>query len=399
MDKQRFKMKGKLTICIILLLCLLSAGCITSKSTVSKEKLREELAQTSPGEIHISTELPEKTTESVKLLKKRRPYNIFSLFRKKEDSIKKEESVSPAKTPEVEMTAPEKESVKIQPEEEKPPVIAKKHAVVQKKGKTEEKPSVTSQYIPTLELWNGECLVYQITWNSISIGKGMLACEDINNSYGDVYHILGLTVPERSIMGAQLSLYRMDAYLDKKTLQPYYYYQYSKGSNEKEDILEIRFDWKNHKYYTKYRKYDKGRLYDTKEKTLALPDVAYDSISIFYIVRTLDLDNSSSFTIPIAMKEIWDLTIQTLGKKTVDIPGKGKGDVYVLKPQAKSSEGFFTKGAMNLWLTADNKRLPVYLEGRVTLGKARMSLLSEKKLPQGTVLNTETITNILSEFN
>ncbi|MCM8820957.1 MAG: DUF3108 domain-containing protein, partial [Candidatus Omnitrophica bacterium] len=89
----------------------------------------------------------------------------------------------------------------------------------------------------------------------------------------------------------------------------------------------------------------------------------------------------------------------TLGKKTVNIPGKGKGDVYVLKPQAKSSEGFFTKGAMDLWLTADNKRLPVYLEGRVTLGKARMSLISEKRIPQGTVLNAETITNILSEFN
>ncbi|MCM8777304.1 MAG: DUF3108 domain-containing protein [Candidatus Omnitrophica bacterium] len=396
-------MKKKLIICAILLLCLLLSSCITSKSTISKEKLKEEVAQTSPGE--ISLELPEENIEGVKLLKKRKPYNIFSLFRKKEDSIEKEEVMSPAKTPAVKVSPPEKEPVKIQPEEEKSTVIAKKETVVEKpssiekKVKPEEKSPAASQYIPSLELWRGECLVYQITWNSISIGKGMLACEDIENSYGDVYHIFGLTVPERSIMGAKLSLYRMDAYLDKKTLQPYYYYQYSKGSDEKEDILEIRFDWKNKKYYTKYRKYDKGRLYSTKEKTLVLPDVAYDSISIFYIVRTLDLDGTSSFTIPIAMKEIWDLNIKTLGRKTVNIPGKGKGDVYVLKPQAKSNEGFFTKGAMDLWLTADNKRLPVYLEGRVTLGKARMSLLSEKRLPQGTVLNAETITNILSEFN
>jgi len=383
----------------VLVVCIFLAGCITTKTTVSKEKLKEEVAKTAPEGVHITPEITEDTSQSVKLLKQRRPYNIFPLFRKKE------EAPSPVETPDTKITIQEKETVKEQPEKEKPVAIAKKDIVaekplpVQKKGKIEGKPTLASQYIPALELWNGECLIYDLTWNSISIGKGLLACEGINNSYGNVYHILGLTVPEKSIMGAKLNLYRMDAYIDKKTLLPYYYYQYSKEGDAKEEILEIHFDWKNKKYYTKYRRYDKGRLYKTKEKTIALPDVAYDCISIFYIIRTLDLDSSSSITIPIAVKEIWDLTIKTLGKKTVNIPGKGKGEVYLLRPQAKSDEGLLTKGAMDLWLTADNKRLPVYLEGRVTLGKARMSLLSEKKLPQGTVLNTETITNILGGFN
>ncbi|MCM8830145.1 MAG: DUF3108 domain-containing protein, partial [Candidatus Omnitrophica bacterium] len=288
------KLKKKQIICVILLLCLLSAGCITSKSTISKEKLKKEVAQASPGEVQILPEVYEDKSKGVKLLKKRKPYNIFSIFRKKEDSIKKEEIVSSAKTPEV--FAPEEEPIKIQPGEEKSTIIAKKEIKeplsIEKKVKPEIKPSAVSQYIPVVEIWGGECLVYQITWNSINVGKGMLACEDIKTSYGDVYHILGLTVPERSIMGAKLNLYRMDAYLDKKTLQPYYYYQYTKESDEKEDIFEIRFDWKNKKYYTKHKRYNKGKLYKIKEKTLVLPDVAYDSISIFYIVRTLDLDKT-----------------------------------------------------------------------------------------------------------
>lgn len=399
-------MKKILIVTETVVLCVLFTGCITSKSTVSKDKLKEEIAQTSPGEIHISPELPVDDNNSIKLLKKRRPYNIFSIFRKKEENVvKKEESEETiSKICEAEKLPSEEKTVEKQPVDEKSTVIAKKNVAVEepvsikKKDKTEGKPPVASQYIPTVEFWSGECLVYQITWNSINIGKGFLACKDVKNSYGNVYHIVGLTVPERSVMGVQLSLYRMDAYLDKKTLQPYYYYQYSKGSDEKEEILELRFDWKNKRYYTKYRKYNKGKLYRTKEKTLTLPDVAYDSISIFYIIRTFDFDNSSSFTIPIAMKEMWDLTVQTLGKKTVNIPGRGKGDVYVLRPQAKNSEGFFTQGAMDLWLTADDKRLPVYLEGRVTLGRARMSLLGERKLAPDDVLNAETITNILTGF-
>jgi len=116
-------------------------------------------------------------------------------------------------------------------------------------------------------------------------------------------------------------------------------------------------------------------------------------------VRTLDLERNCSYTIPVALKEIWDLTIQTAGKRTENIPCIGKQEVYVLKPQAQSDEGFFTKGAMDLWITADKKRLPVNLEGRVTLGKARMLLISEIKLEPDATLDAGTISEILSRFN
>lgn len=396
-------MKKNLIIILgVMICCILLTGCASSKRGISREQLKEEVSQTSPGEVYISPELPEEEEHSIKLLKRRRPLDIFAVLREEKEVVESEEIALPDTIREEDITPDERAVIQQEKEEL---LIAKKDLPdetaqpVPKNGKDKAQPSVDACYIPALELWNGECLVYQMSWNSIGVGKGMLACSGINNSFGDVYHILGLSIPDKSFLGSKMSLYRMDAYLDKETLQPYYYYQYGKSSDGKEDILEIRFDWKNKKYFTQYKKYDKGKLYSTKEKTLSLPHTAHDSISIFYVVRTLDLDNSSSFTIPIAMRDIWDLTIQTLGKKTVNIPCKGKGDVYVLQPQAKSDTGFFTKGAMDLWLTADNKRLPVYLEGRVALGKARMSLIGEKKLSPGATLNTETITNILSEFN
>jgi hypothetical protein len=190
----------------------------------------------------------------------------------------------------------------------------------------------------------------------------------------------------------------MDAFIDTQTLQPYYYYQYSKNKT-KEDILEIRFDWNNGRYQSKYKKFKNGKLYSSKENTVQLPDAVYDGISIFYIARTFNLDKNKSLTVPIAFKELWDLTIQITGKKTESVPGMGKQEVYVLKPQAKGDEGFFTKGAMDLWITADKKRLPVYLEGKVAFGKARMSLISEIKLPAGTDFTAETITGILNRCN
>jgi hypothetical protein len=206
-------------------------------------------------------------------------------------------------------------------------------------------------------------------------------------------------VPEGRAVGLGMGLYRMDAFIDKTTLLPHYYYQYGK-SRDKEDILEIRFDWNKKFYRTKYRKFEKGKLYSTKETTVDIDaDAAYDGISIFYVVRTLNLEQACSLTFPIAFRELWDLTVQITGKRTENIQSLGKREVYVLKPQEQSDEGFFTRGAMDLWITADSKRLPVHLEGRVALGKARMSLISEMKLGADVNFDANTITEILSRFN
>ncbi len=389
-------------------MCLALAGC-GGKRSLSPEELKEELAKTVPQEgfepfKEISPGL------SVKSYSKKRPYDLFAPVPHEEPVMEEEPAVIPVpvkpekpaeKKAEPPAVAPVKEEEKVtvapKPDSletipEKPPAEAK---IAGAKPETRQPP----EQVTLLDRWNGECLIYQITWNSIRFGKGMLACKETSNAYGDIFHITGLSVPEPRAAGLGMGLYRMDAFIDRKSLLPYYYYQYGKNKN-KEEILEIRFDWKKKFYRTNYRKFENGKLYSTKEKTVDLEKkVTYDGISIFYVVRTLDLEKICSYTIPIAFREIWDLTIQTAGKRTENIPCIGKQEVYVLKPQAQSDEGFFTRGAMDLWITADKKRLPVSLEGRVPLGKARMLLISEIKLEPDATLDAGTISEILSRFN
>jgi hypothetical protein len=410
------KMGKKLLLFISLAVFIILSGCSRERRVLSPEELKEEIARTVPEEgfqpviEDVIQEPAEKETkiDSARYYISRRPYDLFAPQAEREEpvakkvpAVKKETSLD--KSPvtshpdeqRTEIPAKKKEEVVVTEESvEESPVEDKK--VVEKK--TEIAPPPAEQLTP-FDHWNGECLVYSITWNSIRFGKGILACKESTNGYGDVYHIIGLSVPDGGIAGIKMGLYRMDAFIDKKSLLPYYYYQYSKNKN-KEDILEIRFDWNKKLYKTKYRKFDCGKLYSTKEKTVEIEtDSAHDGISIFYVVRTLDLEKNTSFKIPIAFREIWDLTIKTAGKKIENIQSMGKKEVYVLKPHAKSNEGFFTKGAMDLWLTADEKRLPVYLEGKVPLGKARMSLISAMKLSPDTTFDSNTITNILSRFN
>ncbi len=380
-------------------------GCSRAGRIPPEEALKIAIERSGPQDSFIPPEevskqpAPKESAAAVNPFTARKPYVLFPPSAGIAPVVPEETTSAaiPAETvkepPAEAVKSPTEEAVAVAkiPAEIKTSEITKPPALTRK-------PSPPVENLSFAESWNGECLVYRTTWNSIQFGKGLLACRETVNDYGKVYHIVGMSVPEGKMMGMGLGLYRMDAFIDRQTLQPYYYYQYSKNKN-KEDILEIRFEWQNGAYRSKYRKFDKGKLYNTKETIVKLPDTAYDGISIFYIARTFNLDKNKSLTVPIAFKELWNLTIQIAGKKTETVPGMGKQEVYVLKPQAKGDQGFFTKGAMDLWITADKKRLPVYLEGKVAFGKARMSLISEIKLAAGTDFSAETITGILNRCN
>lgn len=396
-------MKKFLLLFLLTAACLVLAGCGRGRA-LSPEELKEEIARSVPKEgfqpfKEISPAI------SVKSYGRKRPYDLFAPVPDEKADEEKKTAVAPVpaaeEKPITEITEPltKEEEIALAPESIRKEPVPEKLPEPLKTAPSKKNVTPEPEQLVAFNGWNGECLIYQITWNSIRFGKGMLACKETSNGYGETFHIIGLTVPEPRAAGLGIGLYRMDAFIDKKTLLPHYYYQYGKNKT-KEDILEIRFDWDKKFYRTKYRKFDNGRLYSTKEERIDMKnDVAYDGISIFYVVRTLDLDNNCSFTIPIAFRELWDLTIKTAGRRTENIPCIGKQEVYVLKPQAQGNEGLFTKGAMDLWITTDKKRLPVNLEGKVPLGRARMFLISEMKLAPDVSLDTATITEILSRFN
>ncbi|HNS32377.1 MAG TPA: DUF3108 domain-containing protein [bacterium] len=246
------------------------------------------------------------------------------------------------------------------------------------------------------ERWNGECLVYRINWNFVRVGKALIAMKESSNGYGEIYHLVALSVPEGMLANMGMGYYRIDAFVDKKTLLPHYYYQYSKNKN-KEDIQEIYFNWKEKNYRWKLRKFDAGKLYKTKSETLKLNGSSYDGISSFYMVRTLDFENKNMFTVPVVLNEIWDLIVKRKNKSRENIPDFGAKNIYVVEPQAKSNAGFFTQGKMDIWITADNKRLPVYLEGKVPLGTAKFYIAKEMQVSSGTQFNIDTISRILSQ--
>lgn len=397
------------------LFLLLLAGCAChEKKWQSRQQLKEELAKSLPdAPVFPEYEVDEKTrqvslkgflTEEERIARKKRKKGrkegfpaeeVFAVEAK--PAVADEEPVADDK---IEISPGEKkeaDSTEIKIEEG--PVAIARRDVPAEPGKLipqpKTEPAISAEKV-FFDSWNGECLVYDVKWNFIKLGKALIASKEASNGYGDVYHLVAVTVPEGVLANMGVGYYRIDAYIDKKTLLPYYYYQYSKNRT-KEDILEIYFDWKGLSYRWRLRKMEKGRLYGVKTETVKLEDAAYDGISSFYMVRTLDFEEKKSFSLPVALSEMWNLTVSKKGKRRENIPNFGPKDIYVIEPEAKSDEGFFTKGKMDIWITADSKRLPVYLEGQVPLGTARMALASETRISRDTNFDVATIARIISQ--
>jgi hypothetical protein len=93
-------------------------------------------------------------------------------------------------------------------------------------------------------------------------------------------------------------------------------------------------------------------------------------------IRLLPFEPGAKFTLRnLADPEDNPLGIQVLKKERVKVPA-GTFETYLLKLDFKTNHGMFKKGGENLiWVTADDRHMPVKLSSKMGLGKFRAELV------------------------
>jgi len=106
-----------------------------------------------------------------------------------------------------------------------------------------------------------------------------------------------------------------------------------------------------------------------KEKQIFdVPSLILDPLSSFYYLRTLRLVVGEPVYVTIFdSKKIWNVEVQVLKKERVTLP-TGTVDTILIKPLMKSEGIFYKKGDIYIWLTDDDKRIPVKLQTKVAIG-------------------------------
>lgn len=106
-----------------------------------------------------------------------------------------------------------------------------------------------------------------------------------------------------------------------------------------------------------------------------VPSLIFDPLSSFYYLRTLKLVvGEPVYVTMFDSKKVWNVEVQVLRKEKVTLP-TGTVDTILIKPLMKSEGIFYKKGDIYIWLTDDEKRIPVKLRTKVAIGSINALLV------------------------
>jgi hypothetical protein len=108
----------------------------------------------------------------------------------------------------------------------------------------------------------------------------------------------------------------------------------------------------------------------------------YDTLSSFYYFRTVALQTGKSSFIDIFdCKKFWNTEVQVLRREEIETP-LGRFKTVVIKPILKSEGIFARTGDMYIWLTDDERRIPVLMKSKVTVGSITATLVGGSYWPE-----------------
>lgn len=209
----------------------------------------------------------------------------------------------------------------------------------------------------------GESIVFDIKYGVIQAGTATLEVKGLENVGGrPAYHVLSLARSSRAMDAVFKVRDRNESWIDVQSLCSLRFHQDMREGFYKRRV-ETVYDHPAGRFL--YKKWRKGReyVYDG-----AAPAFVQDVLSSLYYIRTFPLIVGSSHTLSAnSGSDSWPMTLHVLSQETVDVPA-GRFVCFRLEPVLAGEGLFHAKGKLEVWVTADDRRIPVLLRSKVMIG-------------------------------
>lgn len=162
------------------------------------------------------------------------------------------------------------------------------------------------------------------------------------------------------------------SYVDAATLFSYKYIKIQREGGKKINEA-IKYNYRN-KTFTRYKtKFKRGKL-KHNSNTIKLNGFVFDPFAALYYLRTQNLSVNKIISIPVSSSDdIYELKIKVIKKETVNVPA-GKFKCYKIRPVLLKEGIFLHKGKMDIWLTADEYKIPVKMKTSIAIGSIKANL-------------------------
>lgn len=109
-------------------------------------------------------------------------------------------------------------------------------------------------------------------------------------------------------------------------------------------------------------------LVEGKNEKISINQYTYDVLSGLYFIRTKNFTLGETYFLDVSNNgKNWQLEIKILNREVVEVP-LGKFDCWLIEPFLKYEGIFQHKGRILIWLTADEKKIPVLMRTKIPLG-------------------------------
>lgn len=224
----------------------------------------------------------------------------------------------------------------------------------------------------------GEKLTFQLKWCLIPAGEAVLEVLPIETLDGvKAYHFLMLvkTYPFVDLFYEVRD--RIDAYTDFDLTHSLLYRKKQREGKTKRDVV-VSFDWgKKEAQYSNLGE---------KRKPIPILPGSFDPLSILYAFRLHEMEGGREVEIPVTdgKKAVME-KVKILEKTRVEL-ASGAYQTYLVRPELKHISGVFEKSreaSLEMWITADQRRLPVKVKSKVIVGSFTAELISAEMTGQG----------------
>jgi hypothetical protein len=210
----------------------------------------------------------------------------------------------------------------------------------------------------------GERLVFDLSYGVIKAGEGEMNIPEITRINGrDAYRV---QLTARSVSPFSW-FYRVEdlweTKIDKEGLFPWKFTERIREGGYRRNT-DVTFDHTNNKAITKDGEYP-------------VPEYVHDMVSAFYFVRTIDFNDfepGDRVTLENFHRDsTYSLDVVFHGREEVSVK-TGTFNTIMIEPLIKEGGLFKHEGAIYIWLTDDDLRVPVRMRTRVPVGSITAEL-------------------------
>ncbi len=216
----------------------------------------------------------------------------------------------------------------------------------------------------------GEKLTFQVRWAFIPAGEAVLQVFPIETMNGrKVYHF-ALSARSYPVIDLIYKVRdRIDAYTDEKLTHSILYKETKEGKRKKKVV--VHFNW------------EKGEAqrsnFGEKRAPIPVKPGTFDPLSVYYALRLHDLKENMEIEKPLTDGKKWILGRARVVKREKVTVLSGTYDTYLVEPTLEHIGGVFKKSKdakLQIWVTADARRIPVKIKSKVAVGSFVGELMS-----------------------